>query len=77
MKAPDLLAALTRVPGSLLHGAAVVPLLNGIGHVPLLRAVFPEAVVVPMTVAAEATRLEPGVVELLSPFADYAICKGS
>jgi 2-dehydropantoate 2-reductase len=46
VKAPDLLAALTRIPGSLLHGATVVPLLNGIEHVPLLRAVFPEAVVV-------------------------------
>ena len=76
VKAPDLLAALTRVPGSLLHEAAVVPLLNGVEHVPLLRAVFPQAVVVPMTVAVEATRLEPGVVEHLSPFADYAICAG-
>jgi 2-dehydropantoate 2-reductase len=76
VKAPDLLAALTRIPGSLLHGATVVPLLNGIEHVPLLRAVFPEAVVVPMTVAVEATRLEPGVVEHLSPFADYAVCGG-
>jgi 2-dehydropantoate 2-reductase len=76
VKAPDLLAALTRVPGPLLHNTAVVPLLNGVEHVPLLRAVFPKAVVVPMTVAVEATRLEPGVVEHLSPFADYAICAG-
>jgi 2-dehydropantoate 2-reductase len=76
VKAPDLLAASTRVPGSLLREAMVVPLLNGIEHVPLLRAVFPEAVVVPMTVAVEATRLGPGVVEHLSPFADYAVCEG-
>lgn len=73
VKAPDLLAALTRVPAGLVEGAAVVPLLNGVDHVPLLRAVFPRAEVVPMTVAVEATRIAPGVVEHLSPFADYAI----
>ena len=41
VKAPDLLAALTRVPAPLLQGAAIVPLLNGVDHVPLLRAVLP------------------------------------
>lgn len=45
VKAPDLLAALTRAPTSLLDGTAVVPLLNGVEHVPLLRAVFPRAAV--------------------------------
>jgi 2-dehydropantoate 2-reductase len=74
VKAPDLLAALARVPATLVEGAAVVPLLNGVDHVPLLRAAFPRADVVPMTVAVEATRVAPGVVEHLSPFADYAIC---
>ncbi|WP_300008701.1 2-dehydropantoate 2-reductase N-terminal domain-containing protein [Pseudonocardia sp.] len=73
VKAPDLLAALTRVPAGLVDGAAVVPLLNGVDHVPPLRAVFPGADVVPMTVSVEATRVAPGVVEHLSPFADYAI----
>lgn len=72
VKSPDLLAALARVPAALVEGAAVVPLLNGVDHVPLLRAVFPRAEVVPMTVAVEATRVAPGVVEHLSPFADYA-----
>lgn len=76
VKAPDLLDALARVPATLLHGAAVVPLLNGIDHVPLLRAMFPQAAVVPMTVAVEATRIAPGLVEHLSPFADYAISAG-
>ena len=46
VKAPDLLAALTRAPASLLDGAAVVPLLNGVEQVPLLRAVLPQAAVV-------------------------------
>jgi 2-dehydropantoate 2-reductase len=73
VKAPDLLAALTRVPAPLLAGAAVAPLLNGTDHVPLLRAAFPQATVVPMTVGVEATRVAPGVIEHLSPFADYAL----
>lgn len=76
VKAPDLLAALARVPAALVEGAAVVPLLNGADHVPLLRALYPRAEVVPMTVAVEATRVAPGVVEHLSPFADYAITAG-
>lgn len=76
VKAPDLLDALTRAPGPLLHGAAVVPLLNGVDHVPLLRAVLPQSNVVPMTVAVEATRVAPGVIEHVSPFADYAVAAG-
>jgi 2-dehydropantoate 2-reductase len=76
VKAPDLLAALTRVPSHLVHGAAIVPLLNGVDHVPLLRAAYPRAAVVPMTVAVEATRVAPGVIEHVSPFADYAVSAG-
>jgi 2-dehydropantoate 2-reductase len=76
VKAPDLLAALTRAPAPLLGGAAVVPLLNGVDHVPLLRAVLPQAAVVPMTVAVETTRVAPGVIEHVSPFADYASAAG-
>jgi 2-dehydropantoate 2-reductase len=76
VKAPDLLVALTRVPAELLRGAVVVPLLNGVDHVSLLRGLFPKAAVVPMTVAVEATRTEPGVIEHASPFADYAISAG-
>ena len=76
VKSPDLLAALTRVPAQLVHGAAVVPLLNGVDHVPLLRAVYPQAAIVPMTVAVEATRVRPGVIEHVSPFADYAASDG-
>jgi 2-dehydropantoate 2-reductase len=76
VKAPDLLAALTRAPAPLLREAAIVPLLNGVDHVPLLRAVLPQAHVVPMTVAVETTRVAPGVIEHVSPFADYAIDAG-
>lgn len=76
VKAPDLLAALARAPAALVAGAAVVPLLNGTDHVPLLRAALPAATVVPMTVSVEATRVAPGVIEHLSPFADYAVAAG-
>lgn len=72
VKAPDLLAALTRVPAALTAGTTVAPLLNGIDHVALLRASFPQARVVPMTVGVEATRMAPGVIEHLSSFAEYA-----
>jgi 2-dehydropantoate 2-reductase len=76
VKAPDLLTALTRVPAPLLRDAAIVPLLNGVDHVPLLRAAFPQSAVVPMTVSVEATRVVAGVIEHTSPFADYAISAG-
>jgi 2-dehydropantoate 2-reductase len=72
VKAPDLPAALQRAPAATVGGAAVVPLLNGVDHVPYLRAVYPQADVVPMTVKVEATRTGPGVIEHLSPFAQYA-----
>jgi 2-dehydropantoate 2-reductase len=73
VKAPDLLAAMGRVPGALVADAAVAPLLNGVDHVALLRATLPQAAVVPMTVAVEATRVAPGVIEHVSPFVDYAL----
>jgi 2-dehydropantoate 2-reductase len=76
VKAPDLLAALGRVPPPVAAGAIVVPLLNGTDHVPLLRATFPQSRVVPMTVAVEATRVAPGVVEHVSDFADFAVAGG-
>jgi 2-dehydropantoate 2-reductase len=73
VKAPDLLAALGRVPATLLANAVVAPLLNGTDHVGLLRAAFPQAAVVPMTVSVEATRVAPGLIEHVSPFVDYAL----
>ncbi|QYN32395.1 hypothetical protein K1T35_27805 [Pseudonocardia sp. DSM 110487] len=73
VKAPDLLAALGRVPAALLSDAAVAPLLNGTDHVALLRAALPKAAIVPMTVSVEATRTAPGVIEHVSPFVEYAL----
>jgi 2-dehydropantoate 2-reductase len=73
VKATDLLAALPRAPASLLIGVPIVPLLNGIDHVPLLRLLFPASAVVPATISVEATRHRPGLVEQLSAFADVEI----
>jgi 2-dehydropantoate 2-reductase len=75
VKAPDLLAALGRVPAALMTDAAVAPLLNGTDHVALLRAALPQAAVVPMTVSVEATRTAPGVIEHVSPFVEYALAE--
>jgi 2-dehydropantoate 2-reductase len=64
-KATGLEGALERIaapPG------LVLPLLNGLDHLPLLRAHFGDATVVAGTIRVEADRPEPGVVVHTSPF---------
>jgi 2-dehydropantoate 2-reductase len=73
VKATELLPALQRVPASVLGSATVVPFLNGVDHLPLLRSVYPEASVVGASIAVEATRHRPGVVEQVSTMADVVI----
>jgi 2-dehydropantoate 2-reductase len=68
VKATHLDEALERVPADVLGDALVVPLLNGVEHVGLLRRRYPEAGVVPATIRVESTRTEPGVVRHGSPF---------
>jgi 2-dehydropantoate 2-reductase len=68
VKANDLLPSLERVPAEALRRATIVPLLNGIDHVALLRARYPESGVVAATIAVEATRHRPGEIEQLSSF---------
>ena len=68
VKANDLLGSLERVPARMLRGAVVVPLLNGIDHVAVLRARHPESAVVAATIAVEATRHRAGEIEQLSSF---------
>lgn len=70
VKATELLPALDRVPAALLGPATVVPLLNGTDHPALLRAAYPAATVVAASIAVEATRHRPGVVEQLSTLCD-------
>ncbi|SHN80719.1 ketopantoate reductase [Geodermatophilus obscurus] len=68
VKATHLDDALDRVPADVPGDALVVPLLNGVEHVGLLRRRYPEAGVVPATIRVESTRTEPGVVQHGSPF---------
>jgi 2-dehydropantoate 2-reductase len=73
VKATHLEAALERVPADVLGPALVVPLLNGVDHLALLRSRYPAAGVVAATIRVESTRVEPGVVRHDSPFAGVAL----
>jgi 2-dehydropantoate 2-reductase len=48
---------------------AIVPLLNGLDHIALLRSKFGENVVIPATIAIETERTAPGQIVHRSPFA--------
>ncbi|MEV6749599.1 2-dehydropantoate 2-reductase [Streptomyces sp. NPDC051080] len=65
--------ALDRVPSSVLGDAIVIPLLNGLDHIALLRRRYPSARVVAGTIRVEATRTSPGCVIHSSPFANLEL----
>jgi 2-dehydropantoate 2-reductase len=75
-KATQLNDALERIPDGAATNAIVVPLLNGLDHVELLRGRFVSAAVVPASIAIESERLEPGRVRQLSPFAIAVVSPG-
>jgi 2-dehydropantoate 2-reductase len=68
MKATQLESALTALknPGSV---KAIVPLLNGIDHLSLLRSRYGMDRVIAATIAVEAERVSPGHIVQRSPFA--------
>ncbi len=68
VKATQLIDATTRVPAAFTAGATVVPFLNGVDHVPYLRAVYP-ADTVAGTIVVEATKLADGTIEQATPSA--------
>lgn len=72
VKATQLESALASIPESQSIGA-VVPLLNGIDHVPLLRSKFSKDQVVPATIRVESERVAPGYIVHRSPFARVEI----
>ena len=72
-KATQLTEALERVRTA---PPAVVPLLNGIDHVELLRGRFGGDSVLPASIAIESERIAPGVVRQLSPFAVVQLAPG-
>lgn len=69
VKALDLKAALERLSADVVGQALVVPLLNGVEHVALLRERYPAARVVAATIRVESARVAPGEIEQSSPFA--------
>jgi 2-dehydropantoate 2-reductase len=73
VKATALEAALGAVPKKELGSGVVVPLLNGIDHVPQLRERYGPERVLPGAIRVEAERIEPGRVRQLSPFANVEV----
>jgi 2-dehydropantoate 2-reductase len=54
--------------------SAIVPLLNGIDHLALLRTKYGSDKVIPATIAVESERLAPGHIVHRSPFARLNVC---
>jgi 2-dehydropantoate 2-reductase len=72
-KATRLADALERVPKAAAEDSVVVPLLNGLDHVELLRRRFGDTRVLPASITIESERVEPGRVRQLSPFASVRL----
>jgi 2-dehydropantoate 2-reductase len=68
VKATAMPQALDRVPADALGDALVVPLLNGLDHMGVLRERYPAEQVVAAAIRVESTRVAPGVIEHGSPF---------
>lgn len=75
-KATQLADALDRVPETAAEGSVIVPLLNGLDHVELLRRRYGATAVLAATIAIESERVEPGLVRQLSPFATAVLSPG-
>ncbi|MEY9969068.1 2-dehydropantoate 2-reductase [Streptacidiphilus sp. MAP12-16] len=65
--------ALDRVPAHVLGDAIVVPLLNGLDHLAVLRERYPSAKVVAGTIRVEAARTSPGCIVHSSPFTNLEL----
>ncbi|MER5373354.1 2-dehydropantoate 2-reductase [Streptomyces sp. NPDC002553] len=74
VKQTMLAEALDRIPVDMVGaGTVVVPLLNGLDHIAVLRGRLPSARVVAGTIRVEATRVAPGRVTHTSPFANLEL----
>jgi 2-dehydropantoate 2-reductase len=73
VKNTQLSEALERVPSEALGEGLVVPFLNGIEHVDLLRSIYPASSVAAATIRVETARVEPGLIRQTSPFASVEI----
>jgi 2-dehydropantoate 2-reductase len=57
------------VPADAVGRALVVPFLNGVDHIEMLRTKYPRANVAAATIRVEVARVEAGVIRQTSPFA--------
>ena len=73
VKNTQLAQALQRLPADVLGQGLVVPFLNGIEHVDLLRDIYAPSSVVAATIGIETARVEPGLIRQLSPMASIQI----
>jgi 2-dehydropantoate 2-reductase len=73
VKANQLATAIDTIQTNNLGIATIIPLLNGIEHVALLRARFDHASVMPATIAVEVERTSPGHIIQRSPFVRLAL----
>ncbi|WP_336708497.1 ketopantoate reductase family protein [Oerskovia sp. USHLN155] len=76
VKATGLTDALDRVAPEALAGAVVVPLLNGVEHLDVLRSRYGSERVVPAVIRVEATRVAPGEIVHGSPFVEIDLAPG-
>ncbi len=76
VKATSLEEALEAVPPATLGKGLVVPFLNGIDHVSVLRRRYPAGQVVAATIRIESARVAPGVIEHPSGFAAAELAPG-
>lgn len=76
VKATHLLQALVRCPPGTVGSATVVPFLNGVDHVALLRSAYPAARVVPAAIRVQVTAVTPGEAVQGSPRADVVLPAG-
>ncbi|MFJ2517891.1 ketopantoate reductase family protein [Cellulosimicrobium cellulans] len=68
--------ALDRVPPEVLGDGVVVPFLNGLDHLDVLRARYGAGRVLPATIRVESTRVAPGEIEHTSAFTDVDLAPG-
>jgi 2-dehydropantoate 2-reductase len=75
VKATQLEAALSLAPAANAGDALVVPLLNGVDHVAVLRERFGGRVL-PASIAVEAEKVAPGVIVAPGPFVTVGLAPG-
>jgi len=76
-KATRLVEALERVPAAALGDAVVVPLLNGLEHMALLRERYPDARVVAGAIRVVASRTAPGEIRHEGSLAAVQLAPGA